>query len=192
MDRVALKAELLEELAAHSPIAAMRGMRRWPGGALSLVHLHVLTVLDVDGPLSMRVLAESLDVSQASATGIVDRMEQRGLVARQRDDDDRRVIRVALTDEGRSMVGGMAAERRERLGEILDELTNTELQGFLIGARGMHRAREKMHDRLQAEHEAAHPGVRFHDVPPPPLTSPGHSPASQPTTTSTMTQEASG
>ena len=39
----------------------------------------------------MSQLAEALDVSQASATGIVDRMEQRGLVSRQRNDEDRRV-----------------------------------------------------------------------------------------------------
>ena len=76
-------------------------MRRWPSGPLSLVHLHVLTVLEADGSVPMRALAEALDVSQASATGIVDRMEQRGLVVRQRDDDDRRVIRVVLTDDGR-------------------------------------------------------------------------------------------
>ena len=47
VDRDQLKTELLEELVAHSPAAAMRDLRRWPGGPLSLVHLHVLTVLDV-------------------------------------------------------------------------------------------------------------------------------------------------
>ena len=152
MDRVQLKAELIEELVAHSPAAAMRGLRRWPGGPLSLVHLHVLTVLDVDGAIPMRVLADSLDVSQASATGIVDRMEQRGLVTRQRDDADRRVVRVALTEEGRDMVNGMAADRREKLATVLDDLSDDELGGFLAGARAMRRARERLHERLAAEH----------------------------------------
>ncbi len=156
MDRDQLKAELLEELVAHSPAAMMRGLRRWPGGPLSLVHLHVLTVLDTDGPIPMRVLAESLDVSQASTTGIVDRMEQRGLVTRQRDDEDRRVVRVALTDEGRDMVNGIAADRREKLAAVLDELSDEELAGFLLGARAMRRGRERLHERLAAEHGHAH------------------------------------
>src|SRR5512137_319741 len=118
MDRQSLVQELLDELAAHSPAAAMRHMRHWPGGRLSLVHVNVLAILELDGPLTMHGLAEAMDVSQASTTGIVDRMEQRGLVERQRDDDDRRVVRVALTDEGRRLIAGMTAERRDHLAEM--------------------------------------------------------------------------
>lgn len=146
MDRASLLGELLSELAAHSPAAAMRHMRQWPGGALSLVHVNVLAVLDIDGPLPMGGLAEALDVSQASATGIVDRMEQRSLVERRRDDDDRRVVRVALTDEGRRLIAGMAAERREHLAAMLDTLTDAELEGLLLGTRALHRARALHHE----------------------------------------------
>jgi|tagenome__1003787_1003787.scaffolds.fasta_scaffold20763920_2 DNA-binding MarR family transcriptional regulator len=165
MNRATSTSEVLEELAAHQPAQVMKYMRRWPGGALSLVHLQVLMALDHDGALPMRRLAETMDVSQASATGIVDRMEQRGLVERQRDDEDRRVVRVALTQLGRTTIAGFATERRERLAEILDELTDEELAAFAVGLRGMRRAREKVHGRLQAEHEAANPGVRYHDTP---------------------------
>jgi DNA-binding MarR family transcriptional regulator len=146
MDRATLLAELLDEFAAHSPAAAMRHMRQWPGGALSLVHVNVLAVLDIDGPIPMGGLAEALDVSQASATGIVDRMEQRGLVERRRIDDDRRVVRVALTDEGRRLIAGMAAERREHLAAMLETLTDAELEGFLLGTRALHRARARLHE----------------------------------------------
>ncbi|MCJ7710040.1 MAG: MarR family transcriptional regulator [Chloroflexi bacterium] len=150
MNREAVLRELLEELAAQSPAAAMRHMRHWPGGALSLVHLNVLAVLDTDGPLPMRGLAETLDVSQASATGIIDRMEQRGLVERRRDDDDRRVVRVALTDAGRNLIAGMATERREHLAMMLDQLADDELEGFLLGVRALGRARESFHQDLPA------------------------------------------
>ena len=145
MDRQSLLRELLDELAAHSPTAAMRHMRHWPGGRLSLVHVNVLAILELDGPLTMRGLAEAMDVSQASATGIVDRMEQRGLVERQRDDEDRRVVRVTLTDEGRRLVSGMTAERRDHLAAMLDTLTDEELAGFLLGSRAMRRARDRYH-----------------------------------------------
>jgi DNA-binding MarR family transcriptional regulator len=148
-----LRADLLDELLAHSPASLMRHMRKRPGGGISLVHLNVLAVLDLDGPQPMRGLAEALDVSQASATGIVDRMEERGLVARQRGTDDRRVIRATLTDDGRAVLGGLAEERREALGELLNELSDPELEGFLTGARAMRRARERRHARSAEERE---------------------------------------
>jgi DNA-binding MarR family transcriptional regulator len=183
MNRATSKSEVLEELVSHQPAQAMKYMRRWPGGALSLVHLQVLMALDLDGALPMRRLAETMDVSQASATGIVDRMEQRGLVERLRDDEDRRVVRVALTQLGRTTIAGFATERRERLSEILDDLTDEELAGFALGLRGMRRAREKVHGRLQAEHEAANPGVPYHDAPTPAPHADASTTVTQPVTT---------
>jgi DNA-binding PadR family transcriptional regulator len=75
-------------------------------------------------------------------------MEQRGLVARLRDEDDRRVIRVALTDSGRQFLATIAAERRERLALVLAELSDDELEGFLLGSQALRRARERLLDRL--------------------------------------------
>ncbi|MEW6225356.1 MAG: MarR family transcriptional regulator [Chloroflexota bacterium] len=143
--RPALIRELLDELAAHTPSGVMRHLRRWPSGPLSLVHLHVLAVLDEEGPIPMRALAESLDVSQASATGIVDRMEQRGLVERRRGDADRRVIRVASTAAGRDLLAEIAAQRRGHFAAVLEELTDDELGALLLGSRALHRARERLH-----------------------------------------------
>jgi DNA-binding MarR family transcriptional regulator len=143
IDRAQVRAELMDELFVNNPAKALHYMRRWPGGALSLVHLNVISILDADGPLPMSQLAEALDVSQASTTGIVDRMEQRGLIERQRDDDDRRVTRVALTERGRVVIERLGAERREKLGRLLEELTDDELEAFLVGTRAMRRARER-------------------------------------------------
>jgi len=145
MDRQATLNRILDELSSHNPAQAMHNMRHWPGGRLSLVHLNVLFILEADGPLPMRGLAEAMDVSQASATGIVDRMEQRGLVERQRDDEDRRVVRVAITDQGLQLVASMANERREHLARMLGEITDDEIEAFLTGARAMRRARERFH-----------------------------------------------
>jgi DNA-binding MarR family transcriptional regulator len=146
--RARIVGELLDELAAHTPPGVMRHLRRWPSGPLSLVHLHVLAVLDEEGAIPMRALAESLDVSQASATGIVDRMEQRGLVERRREDEDRRVIRVASTAAGRELLAGIAAQRRDHVATVLEELTDDELAALLLGARALRTARERLHGTL--------------------------------------------
>jgi DNA-binding MarR family transcriptional regulator len=143
--------QVLAELAANAPTRMMRSMRHWPAGRLSLIHLHVLMLLADEGPQPMRALADTLDVSQASVTGIVDRMEQRGLVERQRDESDRRVIRVGLSEGGQQILSGMGTERRGHLAALLAELTDDELAGLLKGTRALHRARERMHAN-EADH----------------------------------------
>jgi DNA-binding MarR family transcriptional regulator len=137
-----LRNALIEELTSYAPTRQVHLMRHWPGGQMSLVHLNVLFVLSGEGPLPMNRLAELLDVSQASATGIVDRMEQRGLVARERDTDDRRVIRVALSTQGEELLAGIAAERRDKLARLLDALPEDDATALLQGLRAMRRVRE--------------------------------------------------
>jgi DNA-binding MarR family transcriptional regulator len=110
-------------------------------GSLSLVHLHVLTVLESEGPLPMSKLADALDVSVASVTGIVDRMEQRGLVERRREPEDRRVILVHVTDAGGAVFRDLAVSRRQTIAPLLDRMSDAELEGFLVGLRALRRAR---------------------------------------------------
>ena len=129
--------------------------KHWLRGSLSLVHLHVLTVLQVHGPLPMSKLADELDVSVASLTGIIDRMEARGLVERRREPDDRRVIIVHRTDAGDAVFGEMAAERRKHLEALFDRMTDEELESFLVGLRALRRARsEAMADARGEEAQA--------------------------------------
>ncbi len=139
-----LRHALLEELTADAPAKQMHLMRHWPGGRMSLVHLNVLLVLSGEGPLPMNRLAELLDVSQASATGIVDRMEQRGLVTRERDEDDRRVVLVVLSPQGEGLIAGIAADRRDKLAQLLDTLADHDAGALLQGLRAMRRAREAL------------------------------------------------
>ncbi|HEY4753804.1 MAG TPA: MarR family transcriptional regulator, partial [Candidatus Limnocylindrales bacterium] len=145
-----LRVALIDELTSYTPTRQMHLMRHWPGGRMSLVHLNVLFVLSAEGPLPMNRLAEVLDVSQASATGIVDRMEQRGLVTRERDDDDRRVVRVTLTPQGAGLISGLAAEQRDKLGRLLDTLADDDAAALLQGLRAMRLARQAL--RHHTEH----------------------------------------
>ena len=133
--------ELLAELTSMNPREQMGEFKSWLRGALSLVHLHALTVLEAEGPLPMSRLADALDVSVASATGIVDRMEQRGLVERRHDEEDRRVVVVHPTEAGAAVFLDLAAHRRAGLSRLLEYLTEEELRGFLVGMRAIHRAR---------------------------------------------------
>jgi len=140
-ERRALNAEVVAELTSWNPREFIGAFRRWHHGALSLIHLNVLTVLEVDGPLSMSKLAESLDVSVASATGIVDRMEQRGFVERRHDLADRRVVVVHPAAGGDKVFQDMDEHRRAALGRLLTRLSDAELSGLLNGHRALRAAR---------------------------------------------------
>jgi DNA-binding MarR family transcriptional regulator len=52
---------------------------------------------------------------------------------------------VAATDEGRQLITGLVADRRDHLAALLGELTDEELQAYLVGTRAMRRARELHH-----------------------------------------------
>jgi DNA-binding MarR family transcriptional regulator len=136
--------DLLVELTSWGSRDRLRMFATWHRGSLSLIHLTVLTLLEVEGPVPMGRLAEWLDVSHASVTGIVDRMEERGLVERRRAADDRRVISIHLTDTGASVSRDLLARRQERLARILGELTDAEATSLLKGLRALRSAREHL------------------------------------------------
>jgi len=117
--------------------------RRWHRGSFSMIHLKVLTMLDTDGPASMSHLAEALDVSVASMTGIVDRMERRGLVERRHEEKDRRVVLVVPTQAGLDVFREIDERRRSGLGKVLGQLSRKELEGLLRGHRALHAARSR-------------------------------------------------
>ena len=64
---------------------------------------HALRVLDPARPIPMNTLAEALVCDASNVTGIVDKLELRGLIARQGADHDRRVKQLAVTERGCSI-----------------------------------------------------------------------------------------
>lgn len=132
---------LLDELLSWNPREFIAAFRRWHRDAFSLVHLNVLTILEMEGSISMSQLAATLDVSVASMTGIVDRMEERGLVERRRDDADRRIVLVVATEAGRDVFREIDRRRRESLLKMLGQLGEEELAGLLSGHRALRAAR---------------------------------------------------
>jgi DNA-binding MarR family transcriptional regulator len=67
---------------------------------LSPAQCHVLHLIEPGRPLPMRRLAETLSCDASNVTGLVDRLEARGLVARQPSTEDRRVKVLQLTPAG--------------------------------------------------------------------------------------------
>jgi MarR family transcriptional regulator, organic hydroperoxide resistance regulator len=68
--------------------------------ALSPAQCHVLHLIEPDRPVAMGRIAETLACDASNVTGLVDRLESRGLVRRRPSDEDRRVKVLVLTATG--------------------------------------------------------------------------------------------
>lgn len=75
--RAALLAEITEQMSAMRASARQAGFRHLLGRSISLTHLHVLALVRSQGAMPISELARRLDISVASATGVVSRMEER-------------------------------------------------------------------------------------------------------------------
>ncbi|MGW5422708.1 MarR family winged helix-turn-helix transcriptional regulator [Streptomyces sp. NPDC003943] len=83
-----------------------------------------LTVLR-RGPAAMRALAETMTCDASNMTGIIDRLEKRGLVRREADASDRRVKNVILTAEGERVTDAIRAKMRTTQ-DGLDSLSDAD------------------------------------------------------------------
>src|SRR5216683_4639013 len=79
---------------------------------------------------SIGELADALGITSSSATTACKRLEKAGLVIRERQMDDERMVRVSLTEEGRERIVAWQQQRRELLGRLLEPLDKHE-QGEL-------------------------------------------------------------
>jgi DNA-binding MarR family transcriptional regulator len=94
---------------------------------LSFTQLKALCVLEADGEeRSLKALAEALGVSLPAMSRAVDSLYERGLVDRQEDQADRRVKRVRLTDEGRTVPQALNEARLSALHELMSSLADEE------------------------------------------------------------------
>ena len=98
---------------------------------LSMLHLHLLSLLEAKGPIPMSRIAELLGVALPNATALVSRMQERGVVDRLRDENDRRVVLVRLTPAGRATLRDLELVRRRRLARALAEMTTAQRAALL-------------------------------------------------------------
>jgi len=127
-------------------------MGRLVQGHVSLSHMHVLWLLQHHGALAMGRLADLLDVSFSNATGIIDRMEEKGLVERVRVPDDRRLVLVRPGAAGMGALAQAETSKRERLRAVLGHLTAEERPVVLEALRSLRRALSAEVDSAPAHH----------------------------------------
>jgi DNA-binding MarR family transcriptional regulator len=101
-------------------------------------------------PQTMSQLTRECSAVMPTMTGIIKRLETRGLVTRERDKNDRRLLFISITPLGEQLIGEITRQRREQANKFFETLSNDERK-FMIDL--LHRYMDYMIDGLDVEPE---------------------------------------
>ncbi|MBA3017805.1 MAG: MarR family transcriptional regulator [Proteobacteria bacterium] len=112
---------------------------------VSAPQLNCLISLYENGHLPPSQIAKYIMVKSSTVTGIVDRLEQKGLVKRFRNSPDRRVITIELTDSGKNLAKNAPPPIQQKIIDGLKKLTKDELDQIIFSLT-------KLTDMLDVQH----------------------------------------
>ena len=130
---------LVEDLLSFSRL--LRPMR---GSGMTPQQYWLVRHLWKAGPLSIGELARALGVTTGSATVACKRLEKAGLLTRERQSEDERVVQVALTEQGIAQFDALRQQKRETLAELLSVLDQREQEE-------LHRMIDRLLDAAEAQ-----------------------------------------
>jgi DNA-binding MarR family transcriptional regulator len=109
-----------------------------------------LLVTLTDGPRRITELADSEALAQPTVTQLVDKLERRGLVARERSAGDGRVVLVSISADGRQQLEAAREQTRALMRATMDELDDHELAELVAAGETMGRLIETLQQRAQS------------------------------------------
>ena len=121
---------------AFRSLRSMRGRDTHRGDEVGHAQFELLMELYRQGPLHAGVLAEAIEASAATVSGMLDHLGEADLVERTRSDEDRRIVVVKLTRRGRRKVEARKALWQRRWQEAMVGLDDDELR---VAARVLER-----------------------------------------------------
>jgi len=154
MDRAELTKEIIELQRRLN-----RDMRRytldaWMELNLTIPQLKSLFFIANWGSTNFTKLASALEVTPSNVTGIVDRLVEQGLVSRQENPEDRRMLMLRVTDKGEAIIANLRERRASHMSEILAQLSLEELNSVFKGLTLLVQAAEAREGKTKEEHAA--------------------------------------
>lgn len=111
---------------------------------LTMQQLKVLTLIAAErGRAAGHDLAETLNVSVATMSGLVDRLVEHGMVQRSDDPADRRIRRLSVTDAGSATLRGLLSSNSIP-NQVLDRLAEDDLRALVQGLAALDRVLEEL------------------------------------------------
>jgi DNA-binding MarR family transcriptional regulator len=132
---------LLKRLGLH---AKQHSFEEYEKAGLSPYHHAILAVLDEGLPETQAAIADSLGYDRGTLVGLLDELEEKGLVERKRDPDDRRRHLVRLTSDGKhalTRLRTLAARLEDEFLAPLDAEQREQLHALLLVLAGRHEPR---------------------------------------------------
>lgn len=108
------------------------------GFNLNISEFGVLEMLYHNGEQPVQKLAEKILVTSGTITYVVNKLESKELVIREKSKDDKRIYYVNLTEKGQELISSIFPKHKEFIDELfdgVDEETKTELLADLIKLR---------------------------------------------------------
>ena len=118
----------------------MRTLRAHPSRKMVAHHttfaqMKVLWLLGAKGSFTMGEVAQMLSVTRPTATSIVDKLVSRALIRRERDEKDRRVVKLELLPKGTKILTARRKHFAGRIASILQGLNETERSRFVAALK---------------------------------------------------------
>ncbi len=153
MERRDLISEAIElDHQAHSLIRR-HSFNAWMELNLTVTQLKSLFFISNQGITTPGKLALALGVTPSNVTGIVDRLVEQGLVARQDNPDDRRALELRVTQEGETILSDLRERRTSSMREILARMEIKGLSNLVKGLSALVRAAQVYEGENNNEHD---------------------------------------
>lgn len=129
------RSDLLQDIFAtmDTQHRLMQGVfaRHFTQFGLPLSQLKLLMTIGHDEKFSLKTIAEKLYLTPGAVTQLIEPLEQTGLVERQPDKQDRRVVFVSLTKAGKAKLSKIEKARQKFLEQGLESLSTSELRALV-------------------------------------------------------------
>lgn len=89
---------------------------------------HILFLLERSGPKRMSELAEILHLTPGAVTTSSDKLIEHGYITRLRNDKDRRVVHLDISEKGRSALSKLQKKGRKIIKSVFNDISNEELE----------------------------------------------------------------
>ncbi len=121
----------------------------------SLAQIASLFILDEKGELTIKQVAGSLERSVSATSRLLDQLASRGMITRREDEQDRRVKRVTITEQGRALIETLQLLRADVQIEIMEYLSPDEQADVVRGMALLAKAGRKWRE----QHESSATGT---------------------------------
>ena len=105
----------------------------------TLPQLSVISVLAKNGEQKVSGISEKMGLSDSTVSGILDRLEQKGMIERKRNKDDRRVVKIYLNKGNQKVCREFHQKREKYFTHLLKKLSKQEINDIIKGLKILNR-----------------------------------------------------